>query len=161
MTSLPKIALEWQRFAKFSPPALYEMLRFRQQIFVVEQRSPYPDLDGHDAAAWHLTARAPGSLVGYLRLLPPSDSAAAARIGRVAVVQVLRGRGLGRRLMGEALTFCRRVYPARRVTLDAQLHSARFYETFGFCPEGVPYDDFGVAHIAMALPAEVDPTPPA
>jgi ElaA protein len=153
MTSLPKIALEWQRFAELSPAALYKMLRFRQQIFVVEQRSPYPDLDGHDATAWHLTAGAPGTLVGYLRLLPPSDGAAAARIGRVAVAQPLRGRGLGRRLIGEALTFCRRHYPAQRVTLDAQLQLTAFYASFGFRPQGAPYDDFGVAHIAMTLPA--------
>lgn len=151
MTSLPNIALEWQRFADLSATALYEILRFRQQIFVVEQRSPYPDLDDLEIAARHLTARAPGGLAGYLRLVPPDEPAAAARIGRVSVVQALRGRGLGRRLMNEALTFCRRHYPAQRLALDAQLKLMPFYASFGFRPVGAPYDDFGVAHIAMTL----------
>ena len=60
MISLPKIATEWQRFDELSSAALYEMLRFRQAIFVVEQRSPYPDLDGLDQGAWHLLLRAEG-----------------------------------------------------------------------------------------------------
>jgi ElaA protein len=154
MTSLPNIAAEWQRFAELSPLALYEILRFRQQIFVVEQHSPYPDLDDLDIAARHLTVRAADGLAGYLRLLASEEPATAVRIGRLAVAQPLRGRGLGRRLMGEALTFCRRHYPARRLTLDAQLHLTAFYASFGFRPQGVPYDDFGVAHIAMTLPSE-------
>jgi ElaA protein len=153
MTSLPNIAVEWQRFAELSPLALYEILRFRQQIFVVEQRSPYPDLDDLDIAAHHLSAHAAAGLAGYLRLLALEEPAIAVRIGRVAVAQALRGHGLGRRLMGEALMFCRRHYPARPVTLDAQLHLTAFYASFGFRPQGLPYDDFGVAHIAMALPA--------
>ena len=60
-TNLPKIApgitTQWQRFDELSAPALYQLLRFRQQIFVVEQRSPYPDLDGLDQRAAHLLLR--------------------------------------------------------------------------------------------------------
>ena len=43
---MPKITTEWQRFEELPADVLYEVLRFRQSIFVVEQRSPYPDLDG-------------------------------------------------------------------------------------------------------------------
>ena len=57
---MPKITTQWQRFEELSPDALYEILRFRQSIFVVEQRSPYPDLDGLDQEAWHLLLRAEG-----------------------------------------------------------------------------------------------------
>ena len=96
----PGITTEWQSFDRFSADALYAMLRFRQQIFVVEQSSPFPDLDGLDQSARHLLLRADGALAGYLRLIP---SAGEARIGRVAVAPPLRGMGLGRRLMEEAL----------------------------------------------------------
>src|SRR5437870_13181317 len=99
---MPNIALEWQRFEQLSADLLHEVLRFRQSIFVVEQRSPYPDLDGLDQEARHLLLRSDGELVGYLRLIPRP-----VRIGRVAVAPRLRRRGLGRRLMEEGLRFCR------------------------------------------------------
>src|SRR5438874_450796 len=107
---MPKIATEWQRFEQLSPAELYEVLRFRQDIFVVEQRSPYPDLDGLDHEAWHLMARLEGELAGYLRLTPTAGPSPLVRIGRVAVGAHWRRQGLGRRLMAETLLFCRERY---------------------------------------------------
>ena len=92
--------MEWQRFEELTPDKLYELLRFRQAIFVVEQGSPYPDLDGLDRGAWHLLLRVNGALTGYLRLIPAPPPV---RIGRVTVAVSMRGRGLGHRLMEEAL----------------------------------------------------------
>jgi ElaA protein len=146
MTNMPKIAMEWQRFDELSSDELYEMLRFRQSIFVVEQRSPYPDLDGLDQKACHLVARMKDTLAGYLRL-----SSAPLRIGRVAVAASLRGCGLGRRLMREALSRCRVRHGGVTVALTAQAHLLRFYREFGFEPTGEPFDDHGVAHIDMEL----------
>jgi len=58
-----RLRLEWHRFEDLSAALIYEMLRFRQGIFVVEQASPYPDLDGQDERAHHcccgLTANLP------------------------------------------------------------------------------------------------------
>src|SRR5690242_8099413 len=86
--------LEWRRFEELTAGELYELLRFRQRIFVVEQRCPYPDLDGLDQNAWHLLAHAEGVLAGCIRLIPRP-----LRIGRVAIAARLRRRGLGRSLM--------------------------------------------------------------
>jgi len=144
---MPDIALEWQRFAEFSTERLYELLRFRQAIFVVEQRSPYPDLDGLDLEAWHLLLRIGGRLGGCLRLLPPPHL----RIGRVAVAADLRRQGMARRLMTEALGLCRERWPPCAILLTAQLPLAGFYESLGFSPISQPYDDFGLAHIHMRL----------
>ncbi len=148
MSSMPKRALEWQRFEQLSPAVLYELLRFRQAIFVVEQRSPYPDLDGLDQDAWHLLLSEGGELAGCLRLAPSP----LLRIGRVAVVPRLRGNGLGRRLMETALALCRERYPEQPVALTAQLHLVRFYQGFGFTTTSDPYDDFGITHVDMRLP---------
>jgi len=150
--SLPKIArpitTEWRRFEALSAAALYQLLRFRQQIFVVEQRSPYPDLDGFDTSAWHLTMRREDALMGYLRLLAADDGV---RIGRVAVAAELRGRALGRRLMTEALSFCHEHYRGQLIRLSAQVPLGRFYRSLGFREIGAPYDDFGVLHVDMLL----------
>jgi len=154
MTSiiLPKIApgitTRWQRFDELSAPALYELLRFRQQIFVVEQRSPYPDLDGLDQRAAHLLLRNGGDLAGCLRVVP---AAGQIRIGRVAVAIDWRRQGLGRRLMAEALGFCRDRYPGQEISLSAQLPLAPFYESLGFTGTSAPYDDFGAPHVEMSM----------
>ena len=154
MTSMPKISVEWQPFAQLSTGALYELLRFRQGIFVVEQRSPYPDLDGVDQEAWHLLLWAEGALGGYLRLAPMPGPPPRLNLGRIAVAIHLRRCGIGRMMMEEALSFCRERHPAQPIILGAQLHLVPFYESFGFAPVSEPYDDFGVMHISMAMPPQ-------
>ncbi len=141
--------LEWHRFADCSAALLYEALRFRQAIFVVEQLSPYPDLDGFDQRAEHLLLRLDDALAGYVRLIPFPDEARVA-IGRVAVAAKLRRQGIGRRLMDEALARCRRDYPGCAVTLSAQTYLAPFYESLGFRATSAAYDDYGVPHIDMS-----------
>jgi len=148
MISMPEVAMEWQSFDQLTADKLYELLRFRQGIFVVEQASPYPDLDDLDQGAWHLLSRVDGALGGYLRLIPAPPSI---RIGRVAVAAYMRRRGLGHKLMEEALLFYRAQYPDLPAVLTAQVHLVPFYRNYGFEPAGAPFDDFGVAHVEMTL----------
>jgi ElaA protein len=140
--------LAWHRFGDFSAVQLYELLDFRQAIFVVEQASPFPDLDGLDQQAHHLLLRADGALVGYLRLIPyPAEGRIA--IGRVAVAAPLRQRGIARRLMVEALARCRRDYPDCPIALSAQTHLIPFYQSLGFCAVSQPSVDYGISHVEM------------
>jgi ElaA protein len=146
--------LQWVSFGDFSTALLYEALRFRQAIFVVEQASPYPDLDSLDERAEHLLLRVDGALAGYLRLIPyPGERRVA--IGRVAVAEALRRRGLARWLMDEAFTRCRQDYPDCAITLSAQTYLVPFYERLGFRPTSAPYDDYSVPHVDMVC----DPSP--
>ena len=151
MARMAEIRTEWQRFETLTTGQLYAMLRFRQDIFVVEQRSPYPDLDDLDQSAWHLVARTDGELAGYLRLMPVAGPPPLVRVGRVAVAADLRRRGVGRIMMKEALVFCGRRYPRQPIALGAQLNLVPFYESFGFATASDAYDDFGVEHVEMAL----------
>jgi ElaA protein len=143
-------SLEWYRFGDLSPALLYEVLQFRQAIFVVEQGCAFPDLDGRDQGAQHLLLRLDGELAGCLRLIPFTDEARVA-IGRVAVAAPLRRQGFARMLMTEALTRCRRNYPDCAVTLTGQTYLAPFYETLGFAVTSAPYDDYGLSHVDMQL----------
>ena len=144
------VTLDWHDWAELTAEQLYELLEFRQAIFVVEQASPYPDLDGRDSPARHLALRRDGVLIGYLRLIPPDPLA---RIGRVAVAEGERGKGYGRLMMDEALRLAAALYPECTIEIGAQTYLEPFYRSFGFIPSTSPYDDFGVPHIDMVRPA--------
>jgi ElaA protein len=145
-----RASLTWCRFDELSPALLYELLRFRQAIFVVEQNCAYPDLDGLDQGAQHLVLRVDDALAGCLRLIPFSDERRI-KIGRVAVAEAIRGQGFARTLMQEALARCRRDYSGFEVTLIGQSYLAPFYERLGFVATSAPYDDYGLRHVDMVL----------
>jgi ElaA protein len=145
-----RASLTWCRFDELSPALLYELLRFRQAIFVVEQNCAYPDLDGLDQGAQHLVLRVDGALAGCLRLIPFSDERRI-KIGRVAVAEAIRGQGFARMLMQEALVRCRHDYSGCEVTLTGQTYLAPFYESLGFVATSTPYDDYGLRHVDMVL----------
>jgi ElaA protein len=143
------LIFEWYRWGELTAPLLYGLLQFRQAIFVVEQASPYPDLDGRDARSQHLLVRAGGELVGCLRLIEPDPLV---RIGRVAVKAELRGHGLARAMMQAAMQRANEVYPHRDVAVSAQAYLEPFYRSLGFATVSAPYDDYGVPHIDMVGP---------
>lgn len=155
MTIPGNISLAWRDWAELSTDELYELLAFRQAIFVVEQASPYPDLDGRDGAARHLVLRCDGVLVGSLRLIAPNvDNDPRARLGRVAVAEAERRKGYARLMVAEALRLAGDLYPGCEIQIGAQTYLAPFYESFGFAATTSPYDDFGIPHIDMVKPAD-------
>jgi ElaA protein len=144
------ITLDWVRWADLSAALLYDLLQFRQAVFVVEQTSPYADLDGRDPHAEHLLLRGGGALIGCLRLLEPDPLV---RIGRVAIAAGARGHGLARLLMEAGMQRAAEVYPHRDVGLSAQTYLEPFYRSLGFVAISPPYDDCGVPHVDMVGPA--------
>jgi ElaA protein len=134
------------------PRTLYEMLRLRVEVFVVEQRCPYAELDGRDLEPrtrhyWLGGDGMPEPVLGCVRLL--KEPAGEYRIGRLCVGRDYRGRGLGRRLMEGVMA------EAAKGTclLDAQLEVAGFYSGYGFRAIGEPYDWDGVQHVPMGREA--------
>ena len=125
--------------------ALHGLLRLRVDVFVVEQRCPYAELDGRDldADTVHFVFGPPAAPLAYLRLL--REPGGERRIGRVCTAAPVRGRGLGRRLLAAAL---REVGDAP-CALDAQVHLTGLYGEFGFVPVGPGYDWDGVRHVPM------------
>ena len=143
-------------FDELDPSTLYALLRLRVDVFVVEQRCPYPELDGRDTepSARHLWLERDQQPVAYLRLLEEPDGTA--RIGRVVVPRDARGAGLGGRLMKAALA---RV-GERPCVLSAQSHLVGLYARYGFSPTGQEYLEDGIPHVPMRR-AGPSTTPPA
>jgi ElaA protein len=122
----------------------YGVWRLRQQVFVIEQDCPYPDLDGRDLepGTRHVVLEQGGALVGYLRVL---DDGPHARIGRGVVSARARGRGLAAELMAAALA----EIGDREIVLDAQTGLAVWYAGYGFVADGPEFVEDGIPHLPM------------
>jgi ElaA protein len=143
------ITWQWTRFEGLSLQALYEVLALRQKVFVLEQ-GPYLDADGLDQHSWHLLGRDDsGELLLYLRVVDPGLKYDEPSIGRVVIDKSLRGTGLGRVMMAEAIRRCDHAWPGRANRISAQAHLARFYGEFGFAPVGEPYLEDTIPHQEM------------
>ncbi|MFV8783761.1 GNAT family N-acetyltransferase [Microbulbifer sp. SA54] len=155
MPTVP-FSFRWSTFDQLSAAELYEILRIRQEVFVVEQDCAYQDADGKDQCAWHLacwdyTTESP-TLLAYLRVVFPGKKYPEPSIGRVLTTHSARGTGLGRELMRTAIENTQREYPESPIRISAQLYLEKFYTDLGFEQVSEPYDEDGIPHIEMVLP---------
>lgn len=139
--------LHHARFDELDTTTLYEILRLRVAVFVVEQRCAYPELDGRDHApdtrhVWLTDGE--GRVASYLRTTV--DAHGRTRIGRVVTAPDRRGAGLAGRLVRSVVE--RADGP---VLLHAQAHLCGWYGRMGFVADGPGYDDAGIAHVPMRL----------
>ena len=146
---LPALRWNCSPFAELELDLLYDLLRLRAEVFVVEQDCAYQDLDGYDRQSLHLCGTEAGKLACYARITPPGIKLRCAAISRVLVSEPHRGDGIGRLLMREALSRCEQRWPEAEIGLSAQQHLAGFYASLGFQAVSAPYDDEGIPHIDM------------
>lgn len=147
--------IEWKltSFAQLSNVELYQLIKLRIDIFVVEQKCPYPELDGKDTftGVYHLLGYKNGELVACARLLPKGVSYPSVSIGRVATLQNARGHGLGHQLLTVAKEKCQELWPNESIEIGAQEHLAQFYTQHGFMQTSPCYLEDGIPHIDMKL----------
>jgi ElaA protein len=134
--------------ADLSTAMIYALLRLRVAVFIVEQRCPYQDLDGHDLDQttrhyWLAPYGAIENAQATLRLLEPIEGQF--RIGRVCAARPARAQGGVRRLLEAALA---EVGDAPCL-LDAQTDSVALYTQFGFVVYGEEFMEDGIAHVLM------------
>lgn len=157
MPTLPALSIRWRgcRFDALSVFELQYIYMARQQVFCVEQRCAYLDVDGQDAAAWHLAAWSEDQQMplAYARILPPGVKYAEPAIGRVLTFGVGRGTGLGRELVQRAVVQAQADYPTQGIRLSAQSHLQDFYRAAGFESVGTVYLEDDIPHIEMHRPA--------
>ncbi len=138
-----------KKFHELTVDELYEILRLRVDVFVVEQKCPYPDLDGRDEAALHLFLRDDEGIEAYLRLLPPGQTFETASLGRVIARR--RREGLGTRIVSEGVRASRERLGASELTIEAQTYARGLYEALGFRQSGGVFLEDGIPHIEMRL----------
>jgi ElaA protein len=146
---------QWSAYAALSKTDLYAIIQQRQQVFILEQRCLYQDLDGLDPPSWHLLgwqgSGAERELVAYLRCLPPGVRYAEPSLGRILTTQAVRGTGIGRDIVARGIAHAARSFPGLPLRIAAQLHLQAFYAAFGFGAISAAYDEDGIPHIDMQL----------
>jgi ElaA protein len=143
---------QWRSFNELTPQELYAILKLRAEVFVVEQKCVWLDLDDQDQLAQHLLCYQNGTLAAYLRVLPATAMYPNwVSIGRIVTKLTARGQGLGKQAVAKGLQYLQEQKNEMPVVISAQLYLKDFYQNFGFQPEGEPYDEDGIIHTKMRL----------
>jgi ElaA protein len=142
----PQVELRVASFRDLDTTTLYAILKLRTDVFVVEQKCAYPELDGRDdePGTRHVWLSRGDDIAAYLRILDDGD---VQRVGRVVVAADERGAGHASTLMTRALT----VIGNRTSVLEAQAYLVRFYAKFGYVQTGPEYVEDGIPHVPMRL----------
>ena len=139
--------LHKKRFQDLTVNELYELLRVRSEVFVVEQDCVYQDLDGDDQASIHLWLTVGDKVVAVCRVCPAGTHMEEVSIGRVITTE--RGKGYGKQIMLEGIQAAREFFGATRIDLEAQEYARGFYEQVGFRQSSDPFILDGIPHIKM------------
>lgn len=145
--------MDWKtyHFEELTTKDLYEVLKLRVDVFVVEQNCPYPELDNLDQQSIHLLCREDGVIQSYARLVPAGAKYNLPSIGRVIVRKEARGRGLAKELLERSIDYILTEWKAPAIQLQGQVYLQEFYQSFGFQPVSESYDEDGIPHVDMKL----------
>ena len=145
------LKLQWscKRFEELTNYELYELLRLRNEVFVLEQKCIFLDQDNKDQKCHHILGADGGNLMAYARIVPPGLSYANPSIGRVVVSPEGRGQAYGVELMQISIKTLEEIYGKREIKIGAQLYLKKFYGSFGFEQTSEIYDEDGIDHIQM------------
>jgi len=143
--------LQWllKKFEALTPYELYNILKLRSEVFVVEQNCVFLDMDDKDQACDHLMGTHDNELVAYVRIVPPGVAYDEVSIGRVVSSPKYRGTGAGRELMIKAIDTVAEIYGKQPIRIGAQLYLKNFYSSLGFEPQGDIYLEDGIQHVIM------------
>lgn len=143
--------IDWRisTFKELSVEELYDILRLRSEVFVVEQNCVFLDMDERDQASYHLQGRVGGKLIAYVRILPPGLTYEEPSIGRVVSSPSYRGKGAGVELMGKAIFETKKLHGELPIKIGAQLYLKKFYENLGFRQCSDIYMEDEIEHIKM------------
>ena len=139
-----------KHFNELTTAELYEILKTRAEIFVVEQECVYQDLDDKDQDAFHVFCRNEnGRVTGCLRVFPkdPYMEPGVVQIGRVATLE--HGKGLGGQLLHEGVRVAAEKLKAGKIYLEAQEYATGYYAKEGFKVVSEPFLEDGIPHVKM------------
>ena len=147
MNSEPKPVLHIKKFHKLTTDELYELLKVRSEVFVVEQNCVYQDMDGDDQNSIHLWMTKGERTVALARVCPAGTHMKEISIGRVITTE--RGKGYGKQIMLHAIDAAIEHFDAKCIDIEAQEYARGFYESVGFQQSSDTFMLDGIPHIKM------------
>ena len=138
-----------KHFDELSTHELYEILKLRVSVFVVEQNCPYQEIDDVDQKAYHVYLKDETGMQAYLRVLPKGVTFKEPSIGRVIAVK--RRCGLGSLILSEGIKVAKERFGAECIVIGAQVYARKLYEKAGFVQSSSEYLEDGIPHIKMTL----------
>lgn len=134
-------------FNELNTTELYEILKSRAEIFVVEQHCVYQDLDGKDYESLHIFYEEDGKVNAYLRVFKKDEDTV--QIGRVLTLK--HGVGLGGKLLKEGINQIQSIMKPKRFYIEAQKYAIGYYEREGFRVCSNEFLEDGIPHVQMIL----------
>ena len=136
-----------KKFEDLTVDELYDILRVRSEVFVVEQECIYLDIDGTDKRSVHVFLKEDGRILACLRIFSINEDTV--QIGRV--LTSVRGRGFGRMILKEGIQAAKEHFHPEHIYLEAQTYAADFYGKEGFRVISEPFLEDGIPHVKMIL----------
>jgi ElaA protein len=147
MNTEQELVLHKKPFHQLTTDELYELLRVRSEVFVVEQNCVYQDLDGDDRKAIHLWLTQAGKTIALAHVCPAGTHMTEISIGRVITTE--RGKGYGKEIMLHAIDAATEHFGATLIDIEAQEYAKGFYESVGFKQSSGTFMLDGIPHIKM------------
>lgn len=141
--------IQIKTFDNLSVTELYDFLKLRSEVFVVEQECIYLDIDGKDQKALHVLGISEGKIVAYSRIFKAGDYFMSPSIGRVVVAKSHRKKGYAKIMMKAAMEYIFNSLKEGQIELSAQTYLSRFYTELGFKIVGEAYLEDGIPHRKM------------
>ncbi|MCQ8211053.1 GNAT family N-acetyltransferase [Cetobacterium somerae] len=140
-----------KKFNELTLEELYDILKLRSEIFVVEQKCVYNDIDDKDKTSFHVMIKENDKIKAYLRVLQPGVSYDNASLGRVLVAKDARGKGYARAIVTEGINCVLKNLNTNKITIGAQEYLKDFYKELGFKPVSAVYSEDGIPHLDMTF----------
>ena len=147
MSIKQELVLHKKLFKELTVYELYELLRVRSEVFVIEQDCVYQDMDGDDQKSIHLWLTVADKVVALARVCPAGTHMKGISIGRV--ITTVRGKGYGKQIMLHAIDAAKEHFGAKQIDLEAQEYAKGFYESVGFKQSSDTFMLDGIPHIKM------------
>ena len=138
-------------FKELSVEEIYQILRIRSEVFVIEQKCIYQDIDGKDEKAIHMMGKKNKEIIAYTRILDRGEYYDLPSISRVVVTKKNRGKERGKRIMEESIKYINKNLKEKTIVLAAQKYLESFYRELGFISEGKEYLEDEIPHQKMTL----------
>ena len=136
-------------FYDLTKDELYNILRLRSEVFIVEQNCAYQDIDKKDQFALHVFFKKNNQIIAYTRIFKPNDYFKYSSIGRVVVIKNKRGSKIGSQIMNFSIKKIEEIFNEKKIKISAQKYLISFYKKLGFSVTGDEYLEDGIPHIAM------------